>query len=349
MGLYLQSGRDRHGPYDEADLRAAYERGEHAPETMSWAAGERAWIPLGKRWGGKRRHRFIGVALACSLVVLASVAVGIPTVDAPWVPYFEAPVQAAIDAVAMLFVLVALWRYVRGAGPRERPRAMFAGVVFVTLSIAGGALLSMQWRVDRLRGTDPDAIMTLSDDARVLRIEGAISTAFVADFENALARAPALERIDIDSPGGLVDDAMQVATAIAERGIRVRGVGECASACVLLWAAAPERELEVSSYIGLHQVWADEELPSEWRREAIELHEPRSVELLKAAGFSAALLAKRAQTPADDIAWVDALQLLDEGVRFTAVASDGTAMTPAEVRAYAATRTDDPNQKGWGQ
>ena len=343
-GVYLQTGTNRRGPFDEAALREAFARGEHAPETMSSTAGEAAWIPLAKRFGHGPVRRRSGGWLLASLLLFAAVAVLYPAIDIPELGYADAKTQAAMDVGAALLVVAALWRYARGAGTHERPRAVFASFVLVVLGIAGAALLALQWRVEFVRGQDPDATMTLSDDARVLRIDGYIGANFVADFDAALARAPALERIDIDSPGGLVDDALQVAATIAERGLVVRGVGECSSACVLLWAASAERELRVSSAIGLHQVWADEKLPSAWREEAIELHEPRSVELLESAGFSPALLAERARTPSDDIALIEPLRLLDEGVRFTAIAADGRAMTPDEVRAHGATLTG-PNRK----
>ena len=55
--------------------------------------------------------------------------------------------------------------------------------------------------------------------------------------------------------------------------------------------------------------------------------EAESLAILRAAGLSEEMLARRTRTATDDMAWFDAGELLDEGVVVTVVDDDGTPLT----------------------
>lgn len=346
MTMWLVVEGARTGPFPAATVRAAYLRGELAADAMSWQPGEPGWCSLGRRWGGTP-PRVPGIAAVLAIALLALAGVVVPWLDIPPLRYADAQVHTGVVIAAVAMAIAVLGVYLHRGGARVLARGCFAAAVIASLIVPSAALLLLSWRVDRERRADPDATMTLDADGRVLRIEGFVGASFVGDFDSALSRAPALERIDIDSPGGLVVDALEVATRIGERALRVRAVGECSSACVLLWAASPERELEVSTAIGLHQVSWPGDLPETIRESSIAEHEPTSLALLRAAGFSDALLARRAETPSDELATVDALKLLDEGVRMTVVDARGEPLGREEVFDFVSARRPQRWQKGY--
>lgn len=332
--MYLQDGSGRSGPHDAQELRAAYVRGEWRADTLSWCDGERRWIRLGRRWGepgGSRRAAASGFLVA--LAGLAALALLPPILMRSYALSPAVHVVAVGAGLLVTGALLALYASrARRDGGTATPRAWLGAVALVAVA-AGTAALHVMWRQEQaFRSADPDATMQLSADGRVLRIEGAIAASFVDDFDAALAETTTLERIDITSDGGLIDDALAVAGRIEARRLRVRALDRCASACVLLWAASPARELDAGARIGLHQAWVDDAIPAMWSEAALEELEPRMRALLEGAGFSAALLALRDETPPGRMAWIDASRLLDEGVAMTVVDADGAALDAEGVR-----------------
>lgn len=63
------------------------------------------------------------------------------------------------------------------------------------------------------------------------------------------------DRVDLDSPGGIVRDATQMADCAARADVTtVIGRGHyCASGCVPVWDAGKPREAEQGARLGLHQ------------------------------------------------------------------------------------------------
>ena len=109
--------------------------------------------------------------------------------------------------------------------------------------------------------------------------------------------------------------------------LRVRVVEQCASGCGLVWAATVSREMHVAALIGLHRVRLDPTLPDAWEPGVRGKFEAESLAILRAAGLSEEMLARRTRTATDDMAWFDAGELLDEGVVVTVVDDDGTPLT----------------------
>lgn len=193
------------------------------------------------------------------------------------------------------------------------------------------ALLYQVVSNDRARHEDPDARMVLSTDKRVLSIDGNIAANFIDDFNAAMARAPHLQRIDIRSGGGLVGDALEVAKIIHARDLVVRVDDYCASACSLLWAASPERELGLRGSIGLHQNRLLGNAPKEWRESALAQGDAQSRAILLRAGFGPDLLSKRSHTPPNAMTWIDATELIESGVSVRILDAHGKPATRAAI------------------
>ncbi len=193
--------------------------------------------------------------------------------------------------------------------------------------------------------TVDDARMSVGDQGRVLRIEGSVGRNFARNLQAALDANPSLQRIDIQSGGGYAQPGLEAARMIQRRNLTVRVHSHCASMCVALWAAAPQRELEPDAVIGLHQ-WNPQcdALPSPAREEChyqVQFatdHDASYDAWLRAAGFNQRLLDLQTNTAAEDIAVLAAPQLWDNGVRFNVVDGNGARMGRDQVMQYLAAR-----------
>jgi hypothetical protein len=93
----------------------------------------------------------------------------------------------------------------------------------------------------------------------VLKLQGTIEPGSAARFaEEVEARGEYVTTVTFDSPGGSVEDAMQIGALISEKGFatRVEAGGLCASSCPLAFAGGKERQATPASAIGVHQIYA---------------------------------------------------------------------------------------------
>lgn len=196
-----------------------------------------------------------------------------------------------------------------------------------------------------------DARMSVSQDGRVLRIEGSVGRNFATDLRRSLESNPALQRIDITSNGGYASSGLEAARWIRKRNLIVRVRSHCASICVAVWSAAAQRQMEADAVIGLHQ-WNPqcEALPPPQRKQcryqaqfATE-HATRYDSWLRGAGFNQQLLALAKNTAAEDLAVLDVLQLWDNGVDFSVITADGRRIHRHDVADYLA-RTQRSRQR----
>jgi hypothetical protein len=341
-GFYILEGDAAQGPFDEAALRQRLAEGGLAWSTMSWRAGERRWTSLRRRWAA-RGVAVHAVAAVCGWVLgigLAALALAmiVQLVEMP-APLRAFPLRVGAGVAAGVLALVfAAWYWKAAARSRGVPTL---GSVLCALLVATGvacslAAIGLQKKVSDDRAAMPNARMAFDAASGELRIDGNIGERFTDDLRAALDRAPGLRRVVIDSPGGFVEDAIKAGELLAARGVTVRVMHECASACSVLWAAAPRRELAFDGRIGLHRHTLDLELPSLWREDVDEDLTARTVEVMKRAGFNDAMLAHRAQTAPGDMYWVDPVALYEAGVQLAIVDADGRPVSASRAKFLAA-------------
>ncbi|MRX48854.1 hypothetical protein GI374_00055 [Paracoccus sp. S-4012] len=65
--------------------------------------------------------------------------------------------------------------------------------------------------------------------------------------------------VTLDSPGGMVQDGLSIASEIAMRGYTttVAGGDECYSVCAVMWVSGKNRVMDRTSSIGVHAAWRD--------------------------------------------------------------------------------------------
>ncbi|WP_230079274.1 hypothetical protein [Xanthomonas oryzae] len=346
--LHLRDRRGYLGVWEMAQVQAEFGRGRYRADTMSWRPGETAWTSLGRRWS-PRATPWLPVLGALALFGCLVLGIALPLWGFHIAGRLPLPLAWHLSLFSVSLLLTAT---VLGIAIKRHPgygtsRAWTSVWLLISALPLIAALLYQVVSNDRARHEDPDARMVLSADKRVLRIDGNIAANFIDDFKAVLARAPHLQRIDIRSGGGLVDDALEIAKIIRARALVVRVDDYCASACTLLWAASPERQLGLRGSIGLHQNRMLGNAPKEWRESALAQGDAQSRAMLLRAGFGPGLLFKRSHTPPSAMAWIDATELVESGVSVRILDAHGKPATPAAIAMAGALHQMGASDASW--
>ena len=95
--------------------------------------------------------------------------------------------------------------------------------------------------------------VTLENDGRDLHVDGEIDYTAIKPFRELVTTAPQLERIVLNSPGGVVVAAEIMAQAVRKRGLKTHVTELCTSACTLIFLSGSERTMRTDALIGFHQ------------------------------------------------------------------------------------------------
>lgn len=99
----------------------------------------------------------------------------------------------------------------------------------------------------------------------VMSAEGSIDLGAARRFaEEVEQRGEYVTTLSINSPGGSLDDAMDIARLVRARGMNVTVADGalCASSCPLILAGGAERSVDARAAVGLHQFYAATDLSS---------------------------------------------------------------------------------------
>jgi peptidoglycan hydrolase-like protein with peptidoglycan-binding domain len=116
-----------------------------------------------------------------------------------------------------------------------------------TVKIAESPSISQKFGVFTLPANEPD----------VIYMNGEVTQTLAADFYRAIAARPNAKIMLLNSPGGYVNNALQVAREVRKRGISTlvaKGMG-CYSACAYIFCAGDARFVE--GELGVHQISAE--------------------------------------------------------------------------------------------
>jgi hypothetical protein len=88
-------------------------------------------------------------------------------------------------------------------------------------------------------------------------IDAGASARLVAELE---ARGEYVATVSLDSPGGVLTEAIRMAEEIRKRGLNTRVENEktCASSCPLMFAGGVRREAAPKAHVGVHQFYASD-------------------------------------------------------------------------------------------
>ncbi|GLQ95806.1 GYF domain-containing protein [Dyella mobilis] len=328
--LYLRRGGRVEGPFDPLEARKRYAGGEWPRQTMSWRPGEKRWTSLAKRWptGNNAGSMLLGFIATALIFVLAAALIGIPGRLFIYLPNALQTQRFLVEVVAGALggavVLTAFTTY--RSWKRTRRLALHEALCILLTLMVGASSIALCRQAMKLVQTEdnfPNASIVYDDVARVIRVHGTIGHRFSQDLADALAGNGGAQAVVINSPGGLLDQAFKSVDVLIKAHLPLRIDGDCASACGLLWAGVPLREMTDASRIGLHQNRTVSDLPAEMTAATMKHLDEESIKLLASAGFTPAMLQRRAVTPPGSVYWLSAVDVMTAGIDAKVIGVDG--------------------------
>lgn len=125
-------------------------------------------------------------------------------------------------------------------------------LVFLCLLLAGGGA----WAASPWAEFEAPYAIRVAPDGDAVELFGSFSWAVPQNVSAALARAPSARVLRLDSPGGHVQAAIEVAAMIKARGLDTEVARSCASACTIAFLAGKHRILAPDARLGFHQAHA---------------------------------------------------------------------------------------------
>ncbi|HET7931012.1 MAG TPA: hypothetical protein VFL63_06455 [Rhodanobacteraceae bacterium] len=322
----------RSGPYDVDQVAREHAQGRLDAAVMSWTAGEPRWMSLGKRWPSARRRAYPGFGIALALLAVAGIVVAGRS-HLEWLPFALQRATVLWTVVLALAALAALglgwaWYAAHRRGKAGLPVALTT-VLTACLCMWGIAYASLAGRLLQFRQHVANATVSYDGAQHAIRIQGQLGPRLDGQLRNALAAHADATLLVLDSPGGLVDDALKAAAIVHAQGLVTRVDGICASACVAIWAAAPRHQMTATSRLGLHELRSDVEVPQAVARAGLAKLTRRYDAVLRQAGFSVAVIDKARHTPPSSIYWLNPTEVAVAGVQNAIVDADGSPLSEA--------------------
>lgn len=171
----------------------------------------------------------------------------------------------------LLWQGVGIWRAARGyqryfgrAAAAWAARLFVIGAAALTLRYYGASAPVQIRALDEILRGDPqwERFSTrLSTDGTELLIRGNLQAGCHDRFRQALADAPRVRTVLIDSPGGRLAEGERMAVWIRQRRLDTRAVGDCASAATVVYLAGRHRSVAAGARLGFHSPTAPEASP----------------------------------------------------------------------------------------
>ena len=187
---------------------------------------------------------------------------------AAWGPGLQTLSLSTLGGLALL-ALVSVWapvgawrsasRYVDDGGSAGWSRAakivLGLGMLSSAVTFAFDVVPQLPDQLRLSAGRDPIGSLSiaLADDSRSVTLSGPFGMGSAARFEQLVKKAPQLRYVVLDSPGGRLYEAHEIATLVRQRGLRTRASGDCASACTLVFVAGAQRSLVGPARLGFHR------------------------------------------------------------------------------------------------
>jgi hypothetical protein len=150
----------------------------------------------------------------------------------------------------------------------------------------------------------------------ILLAEGTIEPGAAARFAQEIeARGEYVNTVQLNSPGGSVDDAIAMSKLIREKKLqtRVNARALCASSCPIVFAGGAERLAEKDAVIGVHQVFnGSRERPSaEQAMSSAQSTTARVARHLEEMGIGSGLWLHALETPPDRLYYLTEKEMTD--------------------------------------
>jgi ATP-dependent protease ClpP protease subunit len=127
-------------------------------------------------------------------------------------------------------------------------------ILFAALSLSFMANAVGASRIDFIRGQlGPGDGAVVAGDKRTIYISGEINPNLARDFKSMADQSAAIETVIVDSQGGDMSSALDIADVIRQRKFNIVVEGRCFSACAsYLFPAGNMKSVRAHSYLGIH-------------------------------------------------------------------------------------------------
>ncbi|MDH0863758.1 RDD family protein [Mitsuaria sp. GD03876] len=133
--------------------------------------------------------------------------------------------------------------------------ALGLSLLQIAFSLAIGVFAEFPdlWKL--ARGIDPigNVRLSVSADGRTMQLSGPIGAGDASRLGALLATAPAVKLLEVASPGGRLTEAERMVALIRQRTLGTRAVGNCESACTLVFLAGNRRQMMPGAQLGFHR------------------------------------------------------------------------------------------------
>jgi hypothetical protein len=183
---------------------------------------------------------------------------------------------------------------------------------FLTVIVMLASLFPMQTSAATYEFEGPYAVRVINQGL-ALEISGTFSWALPQQVGVALAEAPSARVIYLDSPGGHVKAALQVADLISSHMLDTYVSRMCASACTIAFLAGHQRFVSETARLGFHQAHGP----------GLSIDQSNLLLRLAYQNFSLppAFIAHVLRTPPQDLWIPDLAELRHAGIVTTAVST----------------------------
>lgn len=219
-------------------------RGELSLPVSYWVNNVLLTFPLGlgigllmawtSAWGQSLQVSAIGVLVGLALLALVSV----------WAPVgaWRSASRYVDEGGAMLWAR--LTKIVVGLG-------LLASLVDFFVNV----MPELPTELRLAAGDDPIGSLDVqvAPDGSSITLSGPFGMGSATRFERALKKAPQARRVVLDSPGGRLYEAHQIAGQVRARGLQTRASADCASACTLVFIAGRQRSVAPAARLGFHR------------------------------------------------------------------------------------------------
>ena len=223
---------------------------------------------------------------------------------------------AVFPAIAFLLTLAALatWRSLARAGRRHVVIDNLATFGRLTIAATAGGIALWGFFVEApLSGTTlADAMQLMPGppwsikpgrSSDVLLVSGEFQRGVSVALAAALAHYPAVRRLELDSPGGYLDEGFAMAKLVEKHALATYVRHTCESACTIVFIAGRKRTMAAGAKLGFHRGHSDV-----WYGYARD-GDYGVVEYLKSKGVSKEFIHKQAQVPYEDM-WYPSMEEL---------------------------------------
>jgi hypothetical protein len=258
-----------HGPYTAEMLQERVAAGCLTPAALVWKEGLTSWQPLaahfpeipktvrsGKPMAGSR---YLLLAAAIALFILLLFSRGLTDDFSSKAFLATRLVLILVTVLAATVCAILWWRRVPDIAESQAGRGWLRiGIIAGALAAAALAFVfvartPLLYRIQVATDAFNDYVVQVDGAHKLLKIEGTIGPGMASKVIRQLGANADIATVEIDSIGGLVDEALKIARYVQSHNLGTRATKTCNSACILVFMAGNRRVASRSMAFGFHE------------------------------------------------------------------------------------------------